>query len=315
MEIPDCVNDLIAVLPKTEKEYFQYLFDKDAGYKARIISKLSNIINITNKKDIYMQILSEITLKVVDLHYLVYCNVFSSYDTEKCKLLVKASQIYNTSQDVPISLTYGDIDFFSYCTLLELAITKLEGNSTSNNQKRNLMLVDLGHGTGRGIVAATLVFGNSYFNRIIGIEIVPELYEISKITTKYENIDNQRNHIEAFKHLNCFNVNEYEKSQSDTKVHDCDISLSLGDFLTTERSDGEYIDWTNGDIVFANSTCFAFDLMQNVSKMAEQMKPGSMFISLTSSLSSSCFKIVYEYTLPMSWGAATCYIHQRLPIA
>ena len=324
IQIPDCVRELIDVLSITEKQYFWYLFNNDSTYKARTVSELSNINNIIDKKDIYMKIFSELTLKVVDLHYLVYCNIFSVYDTEKCKLLVKASSIYNASEVIPVSLTYGDIDFFSYCTLLELATTKLENSNIDSNindsQNRNLVLVDLGHGTGRGIVASNLVFGSSYFNKIVGIEIVPELYEISKVATKHENIDIQRNNIEAFKHLSCIDINGLGDGNThihdtNTKVRDCDIFLSLGDFLTTERSEGEYFDWTNGDIVFANSTCFSFDLMQKISKMAEKMKSGTIFISLTSSLSSSCFKIVYEYTLPMSWGAATCYIHQRLPIA
>ena len=182
-------------------------------------------------------------------------------------------------------------------------------------------MVDLGHGTGRGIVAASLVYGGSIFSQILGIEIVPELYQISKTTTSQEYIASHKDKIDGFLHIK--HNSGYTSSNNDgSKVREeftvtedkkCDIFISLGDFLSTERLDGVYREWTDADIVFANSTCFSYDLIVQISSMAEKLRPGTIFISLTQSLPSPCFEIIHQYTLPMSWGAATCFIQQRLP--
>jgi hypothetical protein len=43
--------------------------------------------------------------------------------------------------------------------------------------------------------------------------------------------------------------------------------------------------WTaDGDVVFANSTCFDDSLMLKMSKMAEGLKPGSIFVTFTKGL-------------------------------
>jgi hypothetical protein len=42
-----------------------------------------------------------------------------------------------------------------------------------------------------------------------------------------------------------------------------------------------HYDWSDGDIVFANSTCFDDTLMENMSKQAESMRPGTFFVTFT----------------------------------
>ena len=49
-----------------------------------------------------------------------------------------------------------------------------------------------------------------------------------------------------------------------------------------------------------------------MSKIAENMKPGSRFITLTKPLVSNAFEILDRRQYAMSWGAATAYIHARL---
>ena len=71
------------------------------------------------------------------------------------------------------------------------------------------------------------------------------------------------------------------------------------------------MDWSDGDVVFANSTCFEEDLMKQLSVKAEKLKEGSVVISFTTGLDSPCFELLEEQHYIMSWGAATVFIHLR----
>ena len=65
------------------------------------------------------------------------------------------------------------------------------------------------------------------------------------------------------------------------------MTLEAGDILASaSESEGEgggdAPRWaTEGDVVFANSTCFTADLMQKIAKKCEYMKPGAQIITLT----------------------------------
>jgi hypothetical protein len=51
--------------------------------------------------------------------------------------------------------------------------------------------------------------------------------------------------------------------------------------------------------------------MQAMARVAERMKPGSRFITLTKQLPSSEFVLVDRRQYVMSWGEATSFIHIR----
>lgn len=77
------------------------------------------------------------------------------------------------------------------------------------------------------------------------------------------------------------------------------------------------MDWSDGDVVFMNSTCFDEDLMVAVSKQAEKLAPGAIVITFTKSLSNAApslgpnsvnpkpFEILDRKRYKMSWGPAT----------
>jgi hypothetical protein len=50
-------------------------------------------------------------------------------------------------------------------------------------------------------------------------------------------------------------------------------------------------DWSNGDVVFANSTCFTEDLMTTLALQGESLKPGAFLITFTKGLDSKAFKV------------------------
>ena len=49
------------------------------------------------------------------------------------------------------------------------------------------------------------------------------------------------------------------------------------------------MDWSDGDVVFANSTCFDDDLMVAMAQKALQLRPGAVFVTFTKGLSSPHF--------------------------
>ena len=41
------------------------------------------------------------------------------------------------------------------------------------------------------------------------------------------------------------------------------------------------VDWSDGDVIFANSTCFDDDLMDKVTRLAEKTRPGTFILTIT----------------------------------
>jgi hypothetical protein len=96
----------------------------------------------------------------------------------------------------------------------------------------------------------------------------------------------------------------------------------------------QYFDWRDGDVVFANSTCYDETRLEQIAQLARKlsftiflsltrlmdvmmlvsggMKKGSFFISMTRRLPISDFEVVESNTYPMSWGDASIFIMQKV---
>ncbi len=74
----------------------------------------------------------------------------------------------------------------------------------------------------------------------------------------------------------------------------------------------DYCPWADGDVIFANSTCFDDELMEGMSEEAARLSPGAYFITFTKGLSSDKFEVLERKRYKMSWGPATVFIHRRL---
>jgi hypothetical protein len=83
--------------------------------------------------------------------------------------------------------------------------------------------------------------------------------------------------------------------------------LKCASFLST--------DWSDGDVVFANSTCFEDDLVANLAEQAERLKPGALFITFTKALGSDAFEILERkrYRMSKSSCVPTNYCKFILP--
>lgn len=147
---------------------------------------------------------------------------------------------------------------------------------------RGRTFYDLGSGTGRALIEARLLCD---FDECIGIEILSSL------------------HKKAVEVVNGFDQSRFRDVLS-VSVPSKDVKVFEGSILED--------DWSDGDFIFANSTCFSLDLMDSISKVGEKLRPGSIFVTFTKALTSKAFEVLEQVRLKMSWGPATVYIHKRL---
>ncbi len=71
-------------------------------------------------------------------------------------------------------------------------------------------------------------------------------------------------------------------------------------------------DWSNADLVLANSTCFDRELMQKILEKAEKMKTGSFIVTFTQSLpDNDTFELVSSEKKVMSWAKATVNVYRK----
>jgi hypothetical protein len=133
------------------------------------------------------------------------------------------------------------------------------------------------------------------FDRCVGVELLDSLYKSSvEMKAVYDNYveESMASSPEASK-MPKFEVNH-------------------GDLL-------EFDWWSEADLVLANSTCFEFNLMLEISERASKMKKGSWMITLTKKLPSADpiherdplkrdWECVLSIKMVMSWGYATVNI-------
>jgi|GEM_PF-1047874 len=140
---------------------------------------------------------------------------------------------------------------------------------------------DIGSGTGKPCIAASLMFD---FAKTIGIEYVPDLYKLS-LQAK-----------EALKeHL------------------DENISKKLDEKIQFINGDALEYDFSDGDIVFCNSTCFTLEFYEALLPKFAELKKGSYVINLTKSFTSPQFELIFESKeLEYSWGKPTTRIYKKI---
>lgn len=241
-----------------------------------------------------------------------------------------------------MSLTYGEIEYKSFYDILrklDIPSTPVFGMCNDSkstdfigkvakcikNNDNGLIFYDLGHGTGRAVFVASLMHD---FKCCKGIELLDSLYNASvDVHMKFKKLP--------------MNLNQ---SPSDcVKL----IHGSIVDDLANDVENEASVNWwDDGDVIFANSTCFDATLMEQVSQCARRCKPGAIIITFTKSLNytycagmgssnsvgsgiregmtknmsaiNEAYRDEYSFELldklryRMSWGPATVYIHRKL---
>ena len=197
--------------------------------------------------------------------------------TDVCKLL--AMQGLETD-----SKRRGHLqDVCVYAEIKPESFTKLISRCLPKIDSSNLTFYDLGSGTGKTVFSAAI---SGHFKSCIGIEILPELAAIAT----------------------CLNETFVEDINDGTAAT---TELRLGSFL-------EDIEWVNAaDVIYCNTIMFDEDLMTSLRLLSENMKPGSLFITLGQSLnsSSSSFKIIDTFGTDHSFaGGVDTFVHRKVEV-
>jgi hypothetical protein len=118
------------------------------------------------------------------------------------------------------------------------------------------------------------------FTKCIGIELLKDLYELSKSLL--------------------------DKPREDLLCKD--INFILGDILEYQY------DYENTSLLFANCKTFDKSLMNSIAAKLKQMPKDVIFITTTQTINDydEDWEIIDRIKRLMSWGSATIYIHKKI---
>lgn len=139
---------------------------------------------------------------------------------------------------------------------------------------------DLGSGAGKAVFIAWLV-GN--FGKVLGVEKLQSLYDLSlTLCDKLRAIP------------------EVEQLKKDPNT----IKFLNQDILETDFSDG--------DIIFLQSTCFSGHMWDGIMAKLQKLKPGTRVIVSTKLLNMGGFELKHQKLFLMSWGLSRVSIYERI---
>lgn len=206
------------------------------------------------------------------------CFVSSSLKDAKAGVLKEKEEMRAKGETVDSTLVYGEIEFMPF----GVALRKL---STRYGMGPGGVFYDIGHGTGKPVLAAQLCHP---FDKVGGVEIMATLFKRSEA---------------ALAHWNQNVVPQLPLPLKETK-----IVMAHGDCL-----DFSVLDWSDATVLFANSTCFGSEFTKLVAQKAEVCRKGTFFINFTNPIArhSGCWTTLEAANYSMSWGSACVYIAVR----
>lgn len=140
---------------------------------------------------------------------------------------------------------------------------------------KETVFYDLGHGIGKTVIACAMVFE---VKKSIGVELFDALHQVA-----IEKKQTLLNH-SAYAHL------EHR------------IEFIRADLLN--------VDYKDATLIFINATGFIGDFWNQLVAHLEQSAAKATIITTTKPINSNQFKMTYQTTVPMSWGAVTAYLHR-----
>uniref|UniRef100_M4BSD8 Histone-lysine N-methyltransferase, H3 lysine-79 specific n=1 Tax=Hyaloperonospora arabidopsidis (strain Emoy2) TaxID=559515 RepID=M4BSD8_HYAAE len=208
---------------------------------------------------------SDFVLGVIfEAPFVAFETVYRGFGAEYAKEL--SSEARKSLNYIKSSYVYGEILFFPFAEIIRWVAPFLPAFA---------VFYDLGSGTGKAVVVASLVHP---FDQAIGIEFLKPL-------------------------VRCAEKRKVALEKLKTPLLKTDIDYIAGDLVTSK--------WEDGDVVFCHGTCFDDKEWTQISLAAEKLKQGAFFISTTQVLRTGLFEVVKSVQLTMSWGTATAYIHVR----
>lgn len=216
----DKLLHIFSTLPILERAYLTRIVESDDETRLAFATVVrENIENVRNGRMdstvFFTEALKFISHSLLEYCYKVFAIVFFGLSTEISKRKVEEFLASGGIQG-SASLVYGEVDFRSFVNILERVGPQPES-----------VFVDLGHGTGKALIASSLMFSR-YFKRIHGVELLPSLYEDSISV------------LESYKSL----LTEPQFSFIGECNANTTISICQGDFLADCSEIGEHYDWT-----------------------------------------------------------------------
>jgi SAM-dependent methyltransferase len=256
----------------------------------------------------------------------VFVSLFKAYSTSKVAYKSKSErEDYKQSfDDTPshptdenqfpatsmMSLTYGEmIDIYPLHTLFLLLKKK-----KLLPKPRQGIFYDLGSGSGRIVVAASLLYP---FKELVGIEILGSLVDISVdvkenlekklLGSKADTLHSDEKSI-ILDYTDLLQQDEddssFDGANCSPKIHLFHNSILNNLSAPSIQSNNiiNPLNWLQGNLIFINSTCFDQELMKQISFHCQFLQSGTIVITLTNMLLpiSQC-ETLHELRLDMSW--------------
>jgi Histone methylation protein DOT1 len=203
------------------------------------------------------------------------------------------------------TLVYGEIAFEPFAITLQ-KIHDLYGGLRAPGFR----FYDLGSGCGKAVFAAALLHP---WESCTGIELLEDLHGAANrmLNEVWRNDSFQEELPSSIRYSND-DDEEHHESASATGAGTTGFVPKPKQRINFVQGDITKIEWSDGDVVFANSTCYDEPLMRELAVIADRMKVGSFFLSLTRKLPSAKFLILESVLSGMSWGGATIYIQKKV---
>tara|TARA_Y100000588_G_scaffold389718_1_gene493258 strand:+ start:1512 stop:2228 length:717 start_codon:yes stop_codon:yes gene_type:complete len=164
-------------------------------------------------------------------------------------------------------LTYGEIDFKSFIALIDAC-----------NPNQDTIFYDLGCGTGKAVMAISLVFN---IQKACGIECLQPLYDAA------------------------VRVEEKWRASVNQHLSDQQIIFHHQNFLDTDFSDAT--------LIFVNATAFFGPVWFHLCEKLLETKVNTIIITTSKPIESNSFQIIKEQEVLMSWGVVRSFIQKKIP--
>ena len=196
--------------------------------------------------------------------------------------LIVLEELEGTAEEDADVLVYGEIAALDFAALLEKHgdVHAADAGATDGR-----VFFDLGSGTGKGVLVAGLC---RHFSRAYGVEILPCTGAIADVL------------VEDFKRDVLPNARPASRPLRD-------IRAEVGDFFSETFARA----WTRADFVFCNCVTWDEATMTRLSRLAERMRPGAIFVTVLCPLVTDKFDVIEEAEMAFSWGAVECLVHRR----
>jgi hypothetical protein len=167
------------------------------------------------------------------------CFGADSLTLAKQAVMMEKNRMKKKGHSPSTSLTYGEIEFFPFAVALQKLVHRY-------GLRAGGVFYDLGHGTGKPPLAATLVVPERTFKKVAGVEIMDSLFRLSELNRKrWQATNSGRALSQKLPGSEQLSGQGIDIAQLPT------IQFAHGSFL-----DFQVLDWSDASVIFTNSTWY-----------------------------------------------------------